>query len=121
MGDVVLGELLRDRGLMPGAQAGIDYWVAGAEEGLLATVMRVAARLRDRGLSVEYALRPQKLQRQMKTATSANASKVFIIHDERRATIRRLSDGLEREVSLSALLDRADDARRDPWNLDESA
>lgn len=109
MGDVVLGELLRERGLMPGASHTLDYWVAGAETASLATVMRVASALRARGLRVEYALRPQKLAKQLKAASSAGAAKVAIVHDAEHATIRRLSDGAEREARLDAL--NAADAR----------
>ena len=61
MGDVVLGELLRARGLMRQADAGVDYWVAAEGENGATDVMRVVAELRARGRSVEYALRAQKV------------------------------------------------------------
>ena len=57
MGDVVLTELLRDRGLNVTVDTA-DFWVAG-EENLSADVVRTAAALRRAGASVEYALRKQ--------------------------------------------------------------
>ncbi|MDQ3697122.1 MAG: histidine--tRNA ligase [Gemmatimonadota bacterium] len=103
MGDVVLAELLRDRELIPPATATLDYWVAGDDDASLTTVMRVATALRRRGLRVEYALRPQKLGKQLKAAVSAGAGKVVIIRDAAAGTVRRLSDGAERAADLRLL------------------
>ena len=102
MGDVVLGELLKDRGLMPSSTPGIDYWVAGEAPEMLGDVMRVATALRHRGRSVEYALRDQSLGRQLKSATSVDASHVVILQREPWARgevkVKSLADGSERSV-----------------------
>ena len=80
MGDVVLGELLRARGLMRAAVAGPEVWVAGPTgEQDLPAVMRAAAALRGAGRRVEYALRPQQLAKQFKAATAAGARRVVIV------------------------------------------
>ncbi|HET7565008.1 MAG TPA: ATP phosphoribosyltransferase regulatory subunit, partial [Gemmatimonadaceae bacterium] len=104
MGDVVLGELLRARGLMPTAAPSLDVWVAYADDELLPDAMRAAARLRERGRSVEYALGHQKLARQLKAADSAGARRVLVIGPETRATgdavVRRMADGQEERVTL---------------------
>ena len=42
MGDVVLGELLRARGLMPERDADLDYWVACGRRGVAGDAMRIA-------------------------------------------------------------------------------
>jgi histidyl-tRNA synthetase len=73
MGDVVLGELLRAKGLMRPAEARADYWIAGDEDVPLERVMREAARLRGDGFAVEYALRPQSLSKQKKAAVASGA------------------------------------------------
>ena len=73
MGDVVLGELLRAKGLMTPASSAADYWVAADEQAPLEQVMREAARLRAAGHSVEYALRPQSLNKQRKAAHASGA------------------------------------------------
>jgi histidyl-tRNA synthetase len=108
MGDVVLGELLRARGLMTAAAAGPEYWVASSEESRTAEVLRVAAALRDRGASVEYALRPQALSRQLKSAASAGAAQVVILDDAFAAggalEVKSLIDGGQRRTTLDALL-----------------
>jgi histidyl-tRNA synthetase len=113
MGDVVLGELLRERGLAPEFVHGLDYWVAGGENVPLARVMGVATELRRRKLRVEYALRPQKLGAQLKAASRANAVKVCIVNDDGTTIVKRLSDGREQQVDLDAFLDHAE-ALHDP-------
>jgi histidyl-tRNA synthetase len=104
MGDVVLGELLRERGLMPAPAAAVEVWVAFGEDGGLPSAMRVASRLRARGRSAEYALGGQKLARQLKSADAAGAREVLIVATPELAAgegiVRRLSDGHEERVHL---------------------
>src|SRR5919106_942243 len=104
MGDVVLAELLRAKGLMPKWEARVDVWVACGDDALLDDTMRVARRLRDRGLSVEYALGGQQLARQLKAAAAAGALDALILQaDELKrgeAVVRRLADGEEARVRL---------------------
>ena len=108
MGDVVLGELLKDRSLMPSTTATVDFWVAGEDETMVGDVMRIASALRGRGRSVEYALRPQSLSRQMKTASAAGAERTVVVRRagvaEGRATVRTMADGSETEVRLDEWL-----------------
>jgi histidyl-tRNA synthetase len=77
MGDVVLGELLRSKGLMRPADSRADYWISGADDVPLEGIMREAARLRAEGNSVEYALRAQSLSKQKKAA-QASGAKTFV-------------------------------------------
>jgi len=74
MGDVVLGELLRSRGLADAPLGEPDFWVAAAENGDLRDVLLAATRLRRAGASVEYALRAQSSSKQRKAAFSAGAT-----------------------------------------------
>jgi len=109
MGDVVLGELLRDRGLLPDAAPAVDVWVAYADPAHLRDAMRAAARLRQRGRSVEYALGGQKLARQLKAASAAGARDVAILGAPDTAAgevvVRRLADGAERRLPLDEWID----------------
>jgi len=73
MGDVVLGELLRARGLMTAVPAAADVWLAADEAVPVTTLMREAARRRADGQAVEYALRPQSLSKQKKAAQASGA------------------------------------------------
>jgi histidyl-tRNA synthetase len=104
MGDVVLGELLRERSLLPESPSTVQTWVAYAEDGGIRDAMRVASRLRAHGRSVEYALGGQKLARQLKAAASAGAEEAVILTPgalaDGEAVVRRLSDGSERRVRL---------------------
>ena len=82
MGDVVLSELVRARGLFPSVAPSVDYWLAGADDGLEAEVWARAAQLRAVGRSVEYALRPQSLAKQFKAAGAAGARHIAIFSRE---------------------------------------
>jgi histidyl-tRNA synthetase len=73
MGDVVLAELLRAKGLMKPADTSADVWLAGGEELPLERVMAEASRRRAEGQAVEYALRPQSLSKQKKAAQASGA------------------------------------------------
>ena len=70
--------------------------------------MRVATRLRERGSSVEYALKPQQLSRQLKAADAAGAASAVVLQKddfaEGRVTIKDLREGGEIAVSLDDLL-----------------
>jgi histidyl-tRNA synthetase len=104
MGDVVLGELLRARGLMRADSVAPQYWVAGTEPELLTDVMEAATALRRAGASVEYALRAQQLGRQLKAAASAGVAQVVIVDDRFRGSgevmVKALDTGGERICRL---------------------
>ncbi len=108
MGDVVLGELLRKRGLFPSTAPRTDYWVAAADESLMSDVMKVASQLRRSGRSVEYALKPQQLSRQLKAANAAGADRAVLLGsgslDEGNVTVKDLGNGDERSLPLSELI-----------------
>jgi len=73
MGDVVLGELLRARGLMSPPDTSADVWLGADEQLPLERVMAEAARRRGAGESVEYALRTQSVSKQKKAAQASGA------------------------------------------------
>ena len=78
MGDVVLGELLRARGMNVSVNQP-DFWVAAEGERATDEAMVVATLLRRAGASVEYALREQTLSKQKKAAFSAGASYMIVL------------------------------------------
>ena len=82
MGDVVIGELLRARGLMPASASTLQFWVAQAPEGteVPRAVLETAAAMRRAGCTVEYALRAQKLDKQLEAGRKADAG-MFVIVD----------------------------------------
>jgi histidyl-tRNA synthetase len=85
MGDVVLTELLRARGLLRSASEQLDYWIvdegtANAGEGVsaLELAMRAASKLRNEGYSVEYPLHAQSASKQRKAAKTRQARHIVL-------------------------------------------
>src|SRR3954469_7333211 len=109
MGDVVLTEILRSRNLLPSPALATEYWVASDDESMLSDVMRVAGRLRAKSRSVEYALKPQTLSRQLKTASATGVRSVVLLRrpafDNGNITVKTMADGAEQNVGLDAFLD----------------
>jgi histidyl-tRNA synthetase len=127
MGDVVLRELLHDRGLLKDVVPSIDYWVVnGAEDenGQL-EVMETAMRLRAKGCRVEYSLRAQSLSRQLKAAGAVRARYAVIVHAtgrmddavsrapipvdaEGEVILKDMLDGTSHPMSIDMLIDHAE-------------
>jgi histidyl-tRNA synthetase len=107
MGDVVLGELLKERGLAPPVPPAIDLLVAAAREEDRPAVVALAHRLRDAGWRVEYALGEQNLGKQLKLADARGARAVLILGADERArgtvTLKDLAAGTQHEVGAEAL------------------
>jgi len=68
MGDVVLLELLKDRGLLPEFGAGAEVFVLSEPGGSRAEALSLVQWLRDRGCAVDHSFTPQKLDKQIKRA-----------------------------------------------------
>ena len=109
MGDVVLGELLRDRGLVPGAPPSCDYYVVWVGPDQRAAGLRIGNLLRAAGHSVIYSLRPQGVGKQLKAANRAGAQRAVIIGPDEAATasatVRDLKTGSQETKPLRALLE----------------
>jgi len=85
MGDVVLAELLRDRGLVPTDVSSIDVFLAAVTEEDLPFVLSLAHEVRDAGLRAEYALGVQAVGKQLKLADARNARFAVVIGPDDRA------------------------------------
>jgi len=85
MGDVVLAELLRDRGLAPGEAATVDVFLAAIGSDDLPAILGLAHELREAGLRAEYALAPQAVGKQLKLADSRGARVAIVIGPDDRA------------------------------------
>ena len=81
LGDVVLGELLRARGLMPTVGTAPDFWIAQSPEAsdYPASMLALASALRRTDFSVEYALRSQRVDKQVEAARKANARHIVVL------------------------------------------
>jgi histidyl-tRNA synthetase len=108
MGDVVLGELLKERGALPTASTELGAFLVAVSGDDVATVLRLAHALRDRGIAVEYGLRHAPIRKQLELAAARGAPRAVIIGPEERAAgvalVRDLNAGTEGKVPLDKLL-----------------
>jgi histidyl-tRNA synthetase len=85
IGDVVLGELLKDRGLAPAPPASIDLFLAAIGEEDQPELLRLAHELRDAGVRVEYSLTSGAVGKQLKLADARQAALAIVIGPDDRA------------------------------------
>ena len=74
LGDVVLLELLKARGLLPKFDAALDVFVLIEDEALRPQSLKLVQELRAAGCSVEYPLTPAKPDKQFKRAQELKAT-----------------------------------------------
>jgi histidyl-tRNA synthetase len=107
MGDVVLGELIRDRGLEPDISPEVDYYIVIIGEEHRELALQIAHANRDRGRRVLYGLREQSVRKQFTAAGNAGARDVIVLGPEEvargHAVVRNMASGEEREVPLEEL------------------
>lgn len=107
MGDVVLTELLRDRGLLPDVTRQVDYFIVSVGEETRPLARQLAHALRGHGHSVTYALRAQAVRKQFKAAETEGAREVIVLGPDEVArgdvVVRSMASGEERIESLLAL------------------
>lgn len=112
MGDVVLGELLRDRDLAPDTADVLDDFVIHVSEAELPTALSIVHGLRSRGRRVGFDYRSRTVGRQFKVANQAGARRVIVVGPEEveRAefVVRSMETGEESRVGLDRLLAGAD-------------
>ncbi|TVP46431.1 MAG: histidine--tRNA ligase [Gemmatimonadales bacterium] len=112
MGDVVLSELLKDRGLAPTFSREVDWYVGAVTPAERPLARQLAGALRASGDSVVTPLRDQSVRRQLKSAASEGARRVMLVGPDEVARgivqVRDMADGSETEVEIRSLLgDRA--------------
>jgi histidyl-tRNA synthetase len=104
MGDVVISELLADRGLLPDPPRGVDDVVFPFGDAERPAAARLAARLRAEGRSVELALSGGRLKRVLAHADRIGAARVLLIGEDEAARgvvrIRDLATGEERDEPM---------------------
>ncbi|MEZ4586165.1 MAG: histidine--tRNA ligase [Gemmatimonadales bacterium] len=79
MGDVVLTELLRDRGLLPETPAVVDVFVAIVTPAERPPAFAAAHALRDAGYRVEFAMGESAVGKQLKLAAARRARVAIVI------------------------------------------
>jgi len=108
MGDVVLGELLKDRKLIPGDESSIDVFLAFITRDDLPHVLSLAHQLRDAGLRVEFTLSPQAVGKQLKLADSRNAQLAAVVGPDEWARgevmIKDLRSGTQEAMAVHSIV-----------------
>jgi histidyl-tRNA synthetase len=107
MGDVVLTELLRDRGLLPDVAHTLDYYLVAVTPDERDAVLSLAHRLRDAGRSVEYGFKPQGVGKQFKNAAAVGARRVVVLGPDEVAggvaAVKDMQSGEEIRLPLDEL------------------
>ncbi len=107
MGDVVLGELLKARGIAPAPPASIDAFLVAVTGDERPAMLKLAHALREQGIRVEYALSQDRVPKQLKLANARSARFAVVIGPEEQArgaaVLRDLGVGTQREVAIAGV------------------
>jgi len=107
MGDVVLTDLIAERGLLPDTGRWLDFYVVVVGEELRPRALALAHALRESGRSVSYSLKSQAVGKQFKSAGTEGAREVIVLGPTEvargMAVVRDMVSGKEREVGLEEL------------------
>src|SRR6266513_66794 len=107
MGDVVLGELLKERRPADQASTKLDAFLMAVSGEDVAPMLKLAHQLRDRGVAVEYGLRPAAIRKQLELAAARGAPRAIIVGPDERAAgevvVRDLKAGTEERVPIAKL------------------
>ena len=113
MGDVVLGELLKERGLRPEIPPSVEVFVASVTPDDEPFVLAIVHQLRDAGLRVEYAFHASGLGKQLKVADARGARLAVVIGPDDRARgevqLKDLAAKTQQGIPLDALATKCGD------------
>ena len=101
MGDVVLAELLKDRGLLPPLGQALDAFVQITDETLRDASLGLVQQLRQGGLATEYPLLKAKPDKQFKRALELKAKWLITLQDDNQATIKNLETRDKQSCAIS--------------------
>jgi len=90
MGDVVLLELLKARGLLPKFDANVDVFVLVEDETLRGASLKLVQDIRTAGFAVEFSLTPAKPDKQFKRAQELKATFTAKLDNDAYVRIRNL-------------------------------
>ena len=104
MGDVVLTELLKSRGLAQITESGPDVFLLIEEESLRSLSLNLIQRLRDDGRQVEFSLTPARGDKQFKRAMELKARNVLRIErnceNQEMVWMKNLESRMEKRLAL---------------------
>ncbi len=109
MGDVVLRELLKEKGLAPAEVSSIDVFLAFITREDLPQVQALAHQLRDAGFRAEYALGQQAVGKQLNLANDRRARFAVVVGPDERGrgevVIKDLETGSQETVPLQSTVE----------------
>jgi histidyl-tRNA synthetase len=108
MGDVVLLEILKARGLLPKFDANVDVFILIEDETLREPSLKLIQELRAAGFAVEYPLTPAKPDKQFKRAQELKAAFTAKVESESYVRIRNLKS---RDEIVAGFADAANHLR----------
>lgn len=106
-GDVVILELLKDKGVLPEVPRGIDDVVFPWRENLRPAAVEVAQRLRAAGRSVDLILEKKKVKAAFKHADRLGAARMIMVAPDEwergEVTVKDLKSGDQQTVAVDSL------------------
>jgi histidyl-tRNA synthetase len=108
MGDVVLLELLKSRGLLPPFDTNVDVFILIEDETLRVPSLKLIQNLRTAGFAVEYSLTPAKSDKQFKRAQELKVAFTAKVESESYVRIRNLKS---RDEIVAGFADAANHLR----------
>ncbi|MDE2680962.1 MAG: histidine--tRNA ligase [Verrucomicrobiota bacterium] len=106
MGDVVLVELLKDRGLLPEIHGNIEVYALIEDESKRPATLSMIQMLREEGWNVDYPLASMKPDKQIKRALEVGAGFTVRIEDDEFAVLNYFETKQEEKIPFGDLEDR---------------
>jgi len=110
LGDVTMGELLKECGKLPVLDWGLTAYVVIADEALRLQALELVHDLRDAGIATDYSLTPAKIGKQFQTGAALGARYAVVVGPEEwaagEATIKHLASQAQERVKLADLIGR---------------
>jgi histidyl-tRNA synthetase len=106
--DVVIQDLLAERGLLPDSASSIDVFVIDADASFFSQAVQLASKLRSKGFSAGFSYKRQSVGKQMGQASAQGADRVAILGLETAergtVTVKEMSTGRQSEIPLEAFI-----------------
>ena len=106
-GDMVIMELLSDKGLLPDISSGVSDVVFSMDESLRGAAMEVSSKLRGAGRTVDLVLEPKKMKWVFKHAERTGADRLVMVMpaewESGKVRIKDLQTGEESDIEFKSL------------------
>jgi len=108
MGDVVLGELLKERSLAVTHSPAVDFYLIAVDESSRGAMLKMASTLRSHGKSVIYPFKIVAVGKALKTAAASGANEAIVLGPDEiaqgLAVARDLKSGTTRELDIRSMI-----------------